>query len=82
MILRKWRTRYCFSPTSSFVNEADLEKDFDGFARKMRFKRYFKNEIFFSILLGQLKKFDLNREEYLTMRSLQNDKSIITNPAD
>ena len=44
MILRKWRTRYCFSPTSSFVNEADLEKDFDGFARKMRFKRYFKNE--------------------------------------
>ena len=27
-----------FSPTPSFINEADLQKKFDEFARKMRFK--------------------------------------------
>ena len=33
-----------FSPTWSFINESDLERDFDDFARKMRYKWYFRNE--------------------------------------
>ena len=33
-----------FSPTPSFINEADLQRDFDDFARKMRWKWYFRNE--------------------------------------
>ena len=33
-----------FSPTPSFINEADLQRDFDDFARKMRCKWYFRNE--------------------------------------
>ena len=34
-----------FSPTPSFINEADLQRDFDDFARKMRCKWYFRNEV-------------------------------------
>ena len=106
-----------FSPTPSFINEADLQRDFDDFARKMRCKWYFRNESqyipsqvstcklkstwnppkgspalelflnkvkedIFSVLPGRPKKFNLNREEYLTMRSLQNDRSVIIKPAD
>ena len=33
-----------FSPTPSFINETDLQRDFDDFARKMRCKWYFRNE--------------------------------------
>ena len=33
-----------FSLTPSFVNEADLPRDFDDFAKKMRCKWYFRNE--------------------------------------
>ena len=33
-----------FSPTPSFINEEDLQRDFDDFARKMRCKWYFRNE--------------------------------------
>ena len=33
-----------FSPTPSFINEADLQRDFDDFARRMRCKWYFRNE--------------------------------------
>ena len=33
-----------FSPTSSFINEADLQRDFDDFARKVKCKWYFRNE--------------------------------------
>ena len=33
-----------FSSTPSFINEADLQRDFDDFARKMRCKWYFMNE--------------------------------------
>ena len=36
--------RLGFSPTPSFINEADLVRDFDDFARKMRYKWYFRNE--------------------------------------
>ena len=103
-----------FSPILSFINEADLQRDFDDFARKMRCNWYFRNESqdilsevstykpkstwippkglpsselflskvkedIFSVLRGQL---NLNREEYLTMRSLQNDRSAIIKPAD
>ena len=106
-----------FSPTPSFINEADLQRDFDDFARKMRCKWYFGNEsqdipseistyklkstwnpprgspaleLFlskvkedtFSVLPGHPKKFNLSKEEYLTMRSLQNDGSVIIKPAD
>ena len=106
-----------FSPTPSFINEADLQRDFDDFARKMRCKWYFRNdsqyipsevstcklkstwnppksssalELFLSkvkkdiisVLPGHPKKLNLNREEYLTMRSLQNDRSVIIKPAD
>ena len=106
-----------FSPTPSLINEADLQRDFDDFARKMRCKWYFRNESqyipsqvstcklkstwnppkgspalelflnkvkedIFSVLPGRPKKFNLNREEYLTMRSLQNDRSVIIKPAD
>ena len=106
-----------FSPTPSFINEADLQRDFDDFAKKMRCKWYFRNEsqyipsevskyelkstwnppkgspaleLFlckvkedkFSVLPGHPKKFNLNREEYLTMRSLQNDRSVIIKLAD
>ena len=106
-----------FSPTPSFINEADLQRDFDDFARKMRCKWYFRNESqyipsqvstcklkskwnppkgspafelflnkvkedIFSVLPGHSGKFKLNREEYLTMGSLQNDRSIIIKPAD
>ena len=39
-------------------------------------------EDIFSVLPGHPKKFNLNREEYLTMRSLQNDRSVIIKPAD
>ena len=39
-------------------------------------------EDIFSVLPGYHKKFNLNREEYLTMRSLQNDRSVIIKPAD
>ena len=39
-------------------------------------------EDIFSVLPGHPKKFNLNREEYLSMRSLQNDRSIIIKPAD
>ena len=34
-----------FSPTPSFINEADLQRDFYDFARKMRYKWYLRNEI-------------------------------------
>ena len=106
-----------FFPTPSFINEADLQRDFDHFARKMRCKWYFRNESqdipsevstfklkstwnspkgspalelfiskvkedIFSILPGHPKKFQLNSEEYLIMRSVQNDRSVITKPAD
>ena len=106
-----------FSPTPSFINEADLQRDFDDFARKMRCRWYFRNESqyipsqvstcklkstwnppkgspalelflnkvkedIFSVLPGRPKKFNLNREEYLTMRSLQNDRSVIIKPAN
>ena len=99
------------------MNDADLEINFDAFARNMWCKFYFKNESqdisselstykpkstwnspkcslalelflskfkddIFSVLPGHLKKFNVNREEYLTMRSLQNDRSIIIKPAD
>ena len=33
-----------FSPTPTFINEADLRRDFAGFARKMRCKWFFCNE--------------------------------------
>ena len=101
-----------FSLTPSFINEADLPRDFDDFAKKMRCKSYFMNESqnvpsevstykpkstwnppkgspalelflskvkedIFSILPGHPKKFNLNKEEYLTMRSPQNDRSFI-----
>ena len=33
-----------FTSTSSFIDEADLQKDFDDFVRKMRCKWYFRNE--------------------------------------
>ena len=38
-------------------------------------------EDIFSVLPRRPKKFNLNREEYLTMRSLQNDRSVIIEPA-
>ena len=34
-----------FSPTPTFINEADLRRDFAEFARKMRCKWFFRNEI-------------------------------------
>ena len=34
-----------FSPTSSFINEADLKRDFTNFSRKTRCKCYFRNDI-------------------------------------
>ena len=34
----------CFSPAPSFINEADLQRDFDEFTRKMRCKWYIRNE--------------------------------------
>ena len=34
-----------FSPTPSFINEADLKTDSEGFSRKMRCKWHFKNGI-------------------------------------
>ena len=106
-----------FSSKPLFMNDADLEINFDEFARNMWCKFYFKNESqdipselstykpkstwnspkyspalelflskfkedIFSVLPGHLKKFNVNREEYLTMRSLQNDRSIIIKPAD
>ena len=33
-----------FTSTSSFIDEADLQRDFDDFVRKMRCKWYFRNE--------------------------------------
>ena len=33
-----------FSPTPSFINELNLHRDFDGFARKIIRKWYFRNE--------------------------------------
>ena len=33
-----------FSPTPSSINEADLQRDFDDFARKMRSKWHFRNK--------------------------------------
>ena len=33
-----------FSPTPTFINEADLRRDFAEFARKMRFQCFFRNE--------------------------------------
>ena len=33
-----------FTPTPSFIDEADLQRDFDDFVRKMRCKWYFRNE--------------------------------------
>ena len=39
-------------------------------------------EDIFSVLPGHPKKFNLSKAEYLTMRSLQNDRSIIIKPAD
>ena len=33
-----------FSPTPTFINEADLRRDLANFARKMRFKWFFCNE--------------------------------------
>ena len=106
-----------FSPTPSSINEADLQRDFDDLARKMRCKWYFRNdsqyipfevstyklkstwnppkvspalELFLSkvkeniflVLPGHPEKFNLNREEYLSMRSLQNDRSVIIKPPD
>ena len=38
-------------------------------------------EDIFSILPGHLKKFNLKIEEYLTIRSLQNGRSILIKPA-
>ena len=39
-------------------------------------------EDIFSVLPGHPKKFNLNRGEYLSMRCLQNDRSVIIKPAD
>ena len=39
-------------------------------------------EDIFSVLPGHHKKFNLSKKEYLTMRSLQNDGSVIIKPAD
>ena len=39
-------------------------------------------EDIFSVLPGHPKKFNLSKEKYLTMRSLQNDRSVIIKPAD
>ena len=39
-------------------------------------------EDIFSILPERPKKFNLNREEYLTMPGLQNDRSVTSEPAD
>ena len=33
-----------FSPTPSFINKADLRRDFNKFSRKMRCKWYFRNK--------------------------------------
>ena len=33
-----------FSPAPSFINEADLRRDFNEFSRKMKCKWYFRNE--------------------------------------
>ena len=106
-----------FSPTASFINEADLERNFDDFTRKMRCEWYFRNESqyitsevstfklktkrnppkdssdlelflnkvkedIFLVLSGHPKNFNFNREEYLPMRSLQNDRSVLIKPAD
>ena len=45
------------------------------------FLRKVKEDIF-SVLPEHPKKFNLNREEYLSMRSLQNDRSVIIKPPD
>ena len=34
-----------FTPTPSFINESDFKRDFEDFARKMRCKWYFRNDI-------------------------------------
>ena len=105
-----------FSPTPSFINEADLRRDFNEFSRKMRCKWYFRNKTqsskkisafhskstqnppkgspalqlflnkteqnLLSILPGKEEQFNLNREEYLTMRNLQDGRNVIIKPAD
>ena len=40
-VLGKW---IGFSPTPTFINKADLRRDFGDFARKMRCKWFFRNE--------------------------------------
>ena len=36
----------------------------------------------FSVLLGKTEEFNLSREEYLTMRNLEDDRNVIIKPAD
>ena len=106
-----------FFPRPSFINDADLQWNFDVVARNMWYKWYFRNESqdipsgfsiykpkstwnyqkdspalelflskveedIFLVLLGCPKKLNFNKEKYLTMRSLQNDRSVIIKPAD
>ena len=106
-----------FSPTPSFINEADLKRDFADFSRKMRCKWHFRNDIsenfsetpafrtkstwnppqghpalemflsqmeadVFSLLPGNTTQYNLSKEEWLAMRRLAEDRSIVIKPAD
>ena len=89
-----------FSPTPSFINEADLQRDFDDSAMQIStyklkstwnppkgspaldlFLSKIKEDIF-SVLPGHPKKFNLSKEKYLTMYTLQNYRGVIIKPAD
>ena len=105
-----------FSPTPSFINKADLRREFNEFSRNMRCKWYFRNKTqsskeiptfhskstwnsskgspalelflnkteqnFFSVSTGKAEQLNLTREEYLTMRNIQEDRNVIIKPAD
>ena len=101
-----------FTPPPSFINESDLKRDFEDFARKIRCKWYFRNDVtesfsqlpafrnksnwnppkghstlemflsqlegdIFSVLPGNTSSYNLTKNEWLAMRGLAENRSII-----
>ena len=101
-----------FAPTPFAINEAKMRTDFENFARKMRCKWHFRNNLtenfsevpafrnkskwkpslevvvsrleseLFALLPGTNYELNLIKAEWVAMKKLADDKSIIIKPAD
>ena len=84
------RYLYWFAPTPSHINKADLRWDLKvksqcnppkGHPGLEAFLNKTKKDIFY-LIPGREKDYNLTKDEYLAMRSLENDRNVIIKPAD